>query len=169
MSRIIYCDVNLLRVLLLIPISVWMHDWNEILQMWSLADIIHSCEFNFFRPPNWSACFFLPSRLRSPNLKIHHVYSANLQENWQWVLKFLHLTTALLSNLALQRNKIVGYKIRIDKLHSLLGTSPPKLFAFVKNKLFIQFAFLNFFTIFFDCPNNHFPQIYHSKLHRVFW
>ena len=87
-SRIIYCDVNLLKVLLLIPISVWMHDWNEILQMWSLADIIHSCEFNFFRPPNWSACFFLPSRLRSPNLKIHHVYSANLQENWRWVLKF---------------------------------------------------------------------------------
>ena len=59
--------------------------------------------------------------------------------------------------------------IRIDKFYSLLSISAPKLFAFVKNKPFIQFAFLNFFTIFFDCPNNHFPQIYHSKLHRVFW
>ena len=46
--------------------------------------------------------------------------------------------------------------IRIDKLQSFLSTSPPKLFAFVKNEPFIQFAFLNFFTIFFDFPNNHF-------------
>ena len=137
--------------------------------MWLLAAFIYICEFNLFRPPNWSACFFPPSRLRSPYMKIYHINSANLWENWQWVLKFLHSTTALLFDLALQRNKTVGCMIRIDKLQSLLSTSPPKLFASVKNKPFIQFAFLNFFTIFFDFPNNHFPQIYHSKLHRVFW
>ena len=63
--------------------------------------LIYICELNFFRPPNWSACFFPPSRLRSPYMKIHHINSANLPKNWQSVLKFLRLTTTLLFNLAL--------------------------------------------------------------------
>ena len=53
---------------------------NALLKL-NPPDVVACCYYShlwtqLLQPPNWSACFFPPSRLRSPCMKIHHV---NLQ------------------------------------------------------------------------------------------